>query len=60
MVYEDAIEQMKQGKAMQRGGKTFRILPARGVCDVTNPAAPVRAPMTESDRQASDWTAVAS
>ena len=53
MTYVEAIEAMKRGRTATHDGKAFRI--GRGVEDVTDPANPTRAELTDADRSASDW-----
>jgi hypothetical protein len=53
MKYEEALEVLKRGGNVTRGGRTYKI--ARGVQDVTDPGTPVRVYFNDDDRAASDW-----
>jgi hypothetical protein len=53
MTYEEALEIMKRGGSVQRGGKTYTI--SRGIQDVTDPENPERVYLTDADRAATDW-----
>jgi hypothetical protein len=53
MTFEEALEIMKRGGDVTRGGRIFRI--DRGVKDVTDPSNVNRSHFDEDDRNADDW-----
>lgn len=59
MTYEEAVNRLKAGEKVSRGGRTLRMT-QRGVFDVTDPENAEHVYLTEGDRKAADWEAVAS
>lgn len=53
MTFQEALEIMKRGGEVTRGGRTFRI--GRGLEEVTNPKNVKRGRLTEEDGDANDW-----
>ena len=53
MTFGEALEIMKRGGTVTRGGRCYRI--GRGVEDVTKPGEVLRADLGTIDREADDW-----